>query len=474
MVYSICFLHSTVQERRKFGAVGWCIPYEFNAGDLEASLTFTEKHFFATGGALNWYTIQYMICEVQYGGRITDDLDRVLFNTFGTEWLNPSLLEEEFSFCEAAFNYSIPDKETCNATLEFITQFPSHDTPEIFGLHTNADLTYGTSETDRILGTINDTQPKSAGGGGGKTKEEIVFEKADELLQLTPPSYKDNLVRDQIRKRSKAENEFVLGHRVEERVDGFTIPLNVFLYQEIVRCSAAINRVYTTFTELKQAINGEIIMTPELQAALASIYDSKPPRAWYIDASGAEIAWSAPSLAIWFDGLLKRNEQLHAWLNGTRPLTYWLTGFFNPQGFLTAARQEMTRRQAANKWALDDVVLRTDVTDHFDLRKIKEPLSEGFFIQGLFLEGASWERSTKMIKESAPKELFTPMPVLKITALTNEGAAKHYSKGRFYECPCYTKKRRTDLAFIYSVKLPTAVEPEHWTLRGVALLASTD
>lgn len=81
MVFTICFLHSIVQERRKFGALGFCIPYEFNFADLGASLNYCEKHmtFCSTLSSTNpqysWKAIKYMVCEVQYGGRITDDLD---------------------------------------------------------------------------------------------------------------------------------------------------------------------------------------------------------------------------------------------------------------------------------------------------------------------------------------------------------------------------------------------------------------
>lgn len=474
LMYCICFLHSAVQERRKFGAVGWCIPYEFNQSDLEASLTMLEKHFFNSANGLSWPTIQYMVCEVQYGGRITDDFDRILFNTFGDTWLTPATLDEEFLFCSANFQYNIPQVETIEAYLQHIAKFPAHDTPEIFGLHTNADLTFGTSETQRILGSISDTQPKDGTKGSGKTREETVFEQADELLQLTPPNYKDADTRDLVRKRPKAEVEFVLGYRSEERVDGFSIPLNVFLYQEVTRLDAAIRRVRKTFSDLKQAINGEIVMTPELQSALNSIYDAKPPVQWYIDASGAEIAWSSPTLALWFNGLLERNKQLNAWLTGTRPLSYWMTGFFNPQGFLTAARQEITRRHKAEKWALDDVVLRSEVTDHVDRRRIKEPPAEGFYVHGLFLEGASWDRGNHVLKESAPKELFTPLPVLKIGATTSVESKKIYSRGTYYDCPCYTKPKRTDLAYVFVVKLESDVPQEHWVLRGVALLCSKD
>lgn len=218
-------------------------------------------------------------------------------------------------------------------------------------------------------------------------------------------------------------------------------------------------------------------MTPELQAALNDVYNEKPPKHWYTDASGMAIAWYLPSLALWFAGLIDRDKQLSQWLNNTRPVTYWLTGFFNPQGFLTATRQEVTRRHKNEKWALDDVVLVSSVTDHVDLRRLKMPPAEGVYIHGLYLEGCSWDKKDGKLVESHPKELYTPMPVILVTAVTSKQAEKQYvvkDEIKYFDAPVYRQPKRTDLAYIFSVKLRTIQEPDHWTLRGVALLCSTE
>jgi len=62
----------------------------------------------------------------------------------------------------------------------------------VFGLHSNADLTFRLKESLEMINTIMETRPKDSSSGGGKTREDIVKEKSRELLSKLPIDYNDN------------------------------------------------------------------------------------------------------------------------------------------------------------------------------------------------------------------------------------------------------------------------------------------
>merc|ERR1719359_823421 len=203
LVYVQAFLHSVVQERRKFGPIGWCVPYEFNTSDLDASLLFLEKHLSTTvlvGAQLSWITVQYMVAEVQYGGRITDDLDRELFLTYAARWFCDEIWKSTFTFNNYAadYDYRVPDGLEMVIFRDHIETLPPVDSPLIFGLHTNADLTYRLKEASEMLTTIIETQPKDTGGGAGKSVDELVKDMCLDLLGKMPPDFVEEIFRAQI------------------------------------------------------------------------------------------------------------------------------------------------------------------------------------------------------------------------------------------------------------------------------------
>lgn len=470
LLFALCFLHSIVQERRKFGPLGWCVPYEYSNGDLQSCMLFLEKHLY--NGEISWETFQYMVSDVQYGGKITDSLDVRLFRTYTKEWLTEKTCEEGCTFNPSmpivgipnGFQYSPNSFSEHSDFRKYIEGFPKADSPEIFGLHPNADLTYLVKESNSLFKTLGETQPKGGGNDGDVHREDVVYKKASELLGRLPEDYEEDDYNFKIRK-----------------LGGMNVPMNIFLFQEIQRFQNVISKVRSTLMQLQLAIKGEVVMTSELQETLDSVFDARVPHYWENTLTGDEFSWRLPTLGLWFSSLLDRDKQYRTWLNGIRPNSYWLTGFFNPNGCLTAMKQEVARNhnKGEKKWSLNEVVYHTEVTNIERIEQIKAPPDEGIYVHGLTLEGAAWSRAEGNLVESAPKTLFALLPVLYVTGKNvksqEEKMEKKERKLFQYDCPVYKYACRTDryLIFFASLKCPQEKPPNHWCLRGSALLCNT-
>ena len=135
--------------------------------------------------------------------------------------------------------------------------------------------------------------------------------------------------------------------------------------------------VRQNLSDMKLAIEGTIVMSDTLRGLLDSMYDAKVPPVW------EKVSWQSTTLGFWYTELLERDGQFRRWCFHGRPKVFWVTGFFNPQGFLTAMRQEVTRSHKG--WALDSVICQNLVT-RFAKEDIHDSPPEGVYIHGKFLK----------------------------------------------------------------------------------------
>uniref|UniRef100_A0A8C0Z1R8 Dynein axonemal heavy chain 9 n=1 Tax=Canis lupus familiaris TaxID=9615 RepID=A0A8C0Z1R8_CANLF len=437
ILFALCYFHGVVAERRKFGPQGWNRSYPFNTGDLTISVN-VLYNFLEANTKVPYDDLRYLFGEIMYGGHITDDWDRRLCRTYLEEFIRPEMLEGELSL---APGFPLPGNLDYTGYHQYVdAQLPA-ESPYLYGLHPNAEIGFLTQTSEKLFRTVLELQPRDshAGDRAGATREEKVKALLEEILERVTDEF----------------NMAELMAKVEERT-----PYIVVAFQECERMNILTREIQCSLRELDLGLKGELTMTSDMETLQNALYLDTVPESWTRRAYP-----STAGLGTWFLDLLNRIKELEAWIGDfAMPSTVWLTGFFNPQSFLTAIMQSTARK---NEWPLDKMALQCDVTKK-NREDFKSPPREGAYIHGLFMEGACWDIQAGIITDAKLKDLTPPMPVMFIKAIP----ADKQDHRSVYPCPVYKTCQRGP-TYVWTFNLKTKEKPSKWVLAGVALLLQT-
>ncbi|XP_037664377.1 dynein heavy chain 9, axonemal isoform X3 [Choloepus didactylus] len=434
ILFALCYFHAVVAERRKFGPQGWNRSYPFNTGDLTICVN-VLYNFLEANTKVPYDDLRYLFGEIMYGGHITDDWDRRLCRTYLEEFIKPEMLEGELSL---APGFPLPGNLDYGGYHQYIDAELPPESPYLYGLHPNAEIGFLTQTSEKLFRTVLELQPRDsqAGDGAGATREEKVKALLEEILERMTDEF----------------NIPELMAKVEERP-----PCIVVVFQECERMNVLTREIRRSLRELDLGLKGELTMTSDMENLQNALHLDTVPEPW------ARRAYpSTAGLATWFPDLLNRIRELEAWTGDFAvPSTVWLTGFFNPQSFLTAIMQSTARK---NEWPLDHMALQCDVTKK-NREEFRSPPREGAYVHGLFMEGARWDAQAGIIAEAKLKDLTPPMPVMFIKAIP----AEKQDCRSVYPCPVYKTCQRGP-TYVWTFNLKTKENPSKWVLAGVALL----
>lgn len=466
LLFSLCWFHSILVERKKFKNLGWNTIYSFNDSDWEVSENILAKYlgFREDGDKLEvdtknvpWEAIKYLIAEVSYGGRVTDDRDRKLLMVYAEECFNPKVIEKgKYRLIENSQIYYIPDPEEVNFKpppdvtnpayfyQKFIKEFPMIDKPEAFGQHVNAQIASQIGDTRDLLSSIMQLSPSTTRQGQESVETSVLNICADLLEKIPEP-----LNLDDIKDKFKFD----------------TSPIKVVLIQETARYNRLLIYTRHTLQQLLKGIQGLVVISEDLEKVMMSLYQNQIPTSW-------QFAYpSHKPLASWVRDLIERVKQIKTWSTSQAPVIFWISGFTYPTGFTTALLQQAA---AAKQCSIDSLSLDFSIIPGDEAALVVQP-REGAYIKGLFLEGAKWNITDGCLLEPEPMELHCPMPVIHFRPVKD----KKKSKGVVYSCPCYyfstREGSRERPSFMFHVDLKCGeTGPEFWIKRGTALLMNLD
>ncbi|CAM9264603.1 unnamed protein product [Hapterophycus canaliculatus] len=469
-LFSLCWFHSIVLGRRRFGPQGWSRPYSFNTGDLTICANVLGSYL-NDNPQVPWDDLRYIFGEIMYGGHITDPWDRRTNNVYLEVLFTMGL----FSGMELGPGFKAPDPNAHDfqGFLDYTDKELPAESPPQFGLHPNAEIGYLTNSCESLFKAILNIAGTSGGGGGGS--DSIIKDIMADLLERLPDNFE--MITMQLRAKPLLEGE--------------SGPFVVVALQECSRMNALLSEIRRSLVELDKGLKGQLNMSQSMEdLATAFGLNEWPGRNPFAQCAWEKLAWpSKKNLLSEFMDMLRRIAQLVSWSEDlVTPQCVWLPGLFNPTAYLTAVMQVTARSTGS---PLDKMTTETHISTFMEPQEVDYYPQDGAFVSGLYIEGARWATGdeagdTEMMTgtpcagnlvDSRLKELLPALPVVYVKAVPPswEPSAVGYIRHdpKIYEAPVYITSFRGP-TYVFLATLKTEDPVSKWTLTGTAVLLQTD
>ncbi|RKO89719.1 dynein heavy chain and region D6 of dynein motor-domain-containing protein [Blyttiomyces helicus] len=501
LLFGVCFFNAVIHERKKFGPLGWNILYDWSNSDLDVSITIL-KNMLSEYNSIPWDALSYLTGEITFGGRVTDDWDRRALKSILARFYCPAILEDSYRLSPSGIYFAPPDGDLTSFRA-YIESLPYTEEPSVFGMHENANISYQLQETRRLIRAVLDVQPRLMSSGGGKSSEETVTGIAATILEDWPVPLLLDIGDGGGSKRpasakgidwnAKGGGEETSGPSPilielfkKDDAGRMCNSLSTVLAQEAVRFNKLNILVKASLENLMKAVKGLVVMSSELELVFKSLLNNEVPEDW------AHHAYpSLKPLGSWVQDFHKRMQFLVSWSELGQPDSFWLPGFFYPQGFLTGVLQNHARKYNIPIDTLSFAYKVSDYEEGDPRAAVTSPgliagsngssetgsrsqapadsnaasgqdggfASEydGVLVRGLFIEGARWDREKRLLQDSFPMEMFSAMPLIRFVPT------------QMPQSTLSTTGQSTN--FVVSLNIPSDRPLDYWISKGVALLA---
>ena len=191
---------------------------------------------------------------------MTDERDRRTLMSLLSIVYTPEILDDDYKL-SASGEYIVPPKGSYESYLQYIKSLPLIQSPEVFGMHENADITKDLAETSLLINSVLSTQAQSSNSSGSKSKDDVLNEICTGILSLLP---KDFSIEDSQQKYPVSYEE----------------SMNTVLIQELVRFNKLLKVIRESLQNILKALKGLVVMSKDLEDVCTALNTGKIPEMW--------------------------------------------------------------------------------------------------------------------------------------------------------------------------------------------------
>ncbi|KAE8301074.1 Dynein heavy chain 6, axonemal Axonemal beta dynein heavy chain 6 Ciliary dynein heavy chain 6 [Larimichthys crocea] len=264
--------------------------------------------------------------------------------------------------------------------------------------------------------------------------------------------------------------------------------LTTVLGQETDRFNNLLRVLRMSLITLQKAIAGLVVMSEEMDRIYTSFLNNQVPTHWTNSAYP-----SLKPLSSWVRDLVLRTSFIQTWITRGQPKSFWISGFFFPQGFLTGVLQNHARHY---NLPIDELNFRFNMVPMYRdqvavceaLRTLPENSKldmddelpepeDGVLVHGMFMDASRWDDDNMVVEDALPRVMNAMLPVVHFEPQRNYVPEPH-----LYHAPLYkTSARAGTLSttghstnFVVTVMLPSNQPSDYWIAKAAALLCQLD
>ena len=498
LLFTLCFFNAVVRCRNRYKTLGWNSVYDFGLRDFTCA-KYIMLRLMTDHSSIPWTGIVESLGDMCYGGRVTDFSDRKRLQFILERFFNSEVTMDKYHLLKDPIKFPIvSDDATFEGWKKHIELLPVHDSPKSLGLSTSIDDTYSLSNNNYLLQCLLEMNSTAAGTGRLWQTKDNALRRSSEILNSLPSALDFPVLGSR-----ELTSLMVAGLNVGDRpvdTDGppTNSPLLFVLDREIELYQRLLAEITNSLAELQHSKNSGNLLSSRLEELYRDINNDVVPKQW--------ISVCYPTtrkLAAFIIDLKQRCNFFSSWSHllhsprtadtGTnspippdatsRPRSFWLSAFFNPNCFLTALKQDHSRQF---NHPLERIKFQVRALIERRTQSAYIPSSEeatlgflpgyecqhGALVHGLYVEGCKWDSHAGLTTVNAKS--LSRLPPLHFKPILTE--KKHSRKHYYYKMPVYYTSDRSNNqsnnAPITHINLPSVKHPDILCLANAAILLS--